>query len=314
MSAPTAISIGAFDGVHLGHASLVRTARSAVGDEGRVVVLAFEPHPLRTIRPGHAPAQLSNFSQRRRWLRDAGADEVVALEPTIDLLSRSPREFLDRVCREHSPEVIVEGPDFRFGRGRSGSVETLRQHERTYGYRTIVIDDVTTALSDHTLVRVASSLARWLVRHGRVRDALALLGRPYELECKVVPGDGRGAAALGVATANLDHGAYLLPADGIYLGAGTDPDGATFPAAVSVGTKPTFGEHPRVCEAHLLGFDGRAGEYGWTITLEIHDWLRDQIAYASAELLIEQIHRDIARVKRASSARAHGSKVEVAGS
>jgi riboflavin kinase/FMN adenylyltransferase len=300
VSEATAITIGAFDGVHLGHAALIRAARSAVGDGGRVLVLAFEPHPLRLIRPRQAPAQLSNFGQRRNWLMEAGADDVVALEPTTELLSRSPRAFLEGVCSEHAPDAIVEGPDFRFGRDRGGSVDTLRQHERMYGYRTVVVDDVMAALGDQSVVRVASSLIRWLLRHGRVSDAGKLLGRPYELECAVVPGDGRGGSVLGVATANLDHGTYLLPADGIYAGTGTDPDGVTAPAAVSVGTKPTFGEHPRVCEAHLVNFAGRAGEYGWTIKLEIHEWLRDQIAYENAESLIEQIHRDIARVKRES--------------
>ncbi|MHC4767165.1 MAG: bifunctional riboflavin kinase/FMN adenylyltransferase [Planctomycetota bacterium] len=313
MAGASAISIGAFDGVHLGHQALIRAARSAVGDGGRVLVLAFEPHPLRLIRPREVPGRLSGFPQRRRWLMETGADDVVALEPTTELLSRSPRDFLDWLCTEHAPGLIVEGADFRFGRGRAGSVETLQQHERIYGYRTVVVGDVETALGDHSRVRVASSLIRWLVGHGRVRDAALLLGRPYELECEVVHGDGRGGSALGVATANLDHGKYLLPADGIYTGTATDPNGVVYPAAVSVGTKPTFGKHPRVCEAHLVDFDGRAHEYGWKIKLEIHDWLRDQIAFDNAELLIEQIHRDIARVKREAGASARRPGVGVAG-
>ena len=140
-----------------------------------------------------------------------------------------------------------------------------------------------------------------------------LLGRPYRLECKVVTGDGRGGAELGVATANLDHGTYLLPADGIYAGIASDPGGTTYAAAISVGTKPTYGENPRVCEAHLVDFDGRAGEYGWTIKLDINDWLRDQIAFESEGLLIEQIHRDIARVKLEADAAPGQPGVAVAG-
>ena len=194
MAGAGAITIGAFDGVHLGHQALIRAARSAVGDGGRVLVLAFEPHPLRMIRPREVPGRLSSFPQRRRWLMEAGADDVVALEPTTEFLSRSPRDFLDWLCAEHAPGVIVEGADFRFGRDRAGSVETLRQHERIYGYRTVVVGDVEAALGDHSLVRVASSLIRWLVGHGRVRDAALLLGRPYELECEVVHGDGRPEA------------------------------------------------------------------------------------------------------------------------
>jgi riboflavin kinase/FMN adenylyltransferase len=314
MSAPTAITIGAFDGVHLGHVALIQAARSAVGDEGDVIALAFEPHPLRVVRPRDIPAQLSTFEQRRRWLMQAGADAVVALEPTKELLGRSPRAFLDWLKAEHAPDVIAEGPDFRFGRDRAGNAETLRQHERSHGYRTVIVDNVVAALSDLSVVRVASSLIRWLLRHGRVRDAAHLLGRTYRLECDVVSGDGRGCSELGVATANLDHGGYLLPADGIYTGAATDPDGVTYPAAISVGTKPTFGDNPRVCEAHLLDFEGRTGEYGWTIRLEFHNWLRDQIAYESTGLLIEQIHRDIARVRIESDMTARRPGMGVAGS
>jgi riboflavin kinase/FMN adenylyltransferase len=313
MAGASAITIGAFDGVHLGHQALIRAARSAVGDGGKVLVLAFEPHPLRLIRPRDVPGRLSCFPQRQRWLMEAGADDVIALEPTTELLSRSPRDFLDWLCTGHTPGVIVEGADFRFGRNRAGSVETLQQHERIYGYQTVVVGDVEAALGDQSVVRVASSLIRWLVGHGRVRDAALLLGRPYELECDVVHGDGRGGSALGVATANLDHGKYLLPADGIYTGTATDPDGVAYPAAVSVGTKPTFGKHPRVCEAHLVDFGGRVDEYGWKIKLQIHDWMRDQIAFENAELLIEQIHRDIARVKREAGASARGPGVGVAG-
>jgi riboflavin kinase/FMN adenylyltransferase len=313
MSGARAITIGAFDGVHLGHQALLRAARAEVGAGGRVVALAFEPHPLRVVRPRDIPAQLSTFTQRHRWLKAAGADEVVALEPTPELLNRSPESFLAWLRETHAPDVIVEGPDFRFGRDRAGTVDTLREHEGAYGYRTVILENVMAALSDLSVVRVASSMVRWLLRHGRVRDAANLLGRPYRLECKVVSGDGRGAAALGVATANLDHGTYLLPADGIYAGVATVPDAAVYPAAISVGTKPTYGDHPRVCEAHLVDFDGRAGAYGWTIRLDINDWLRDQIAFDSEGLLIEQIHRDIARVKLEADAAPRRPGAAVAG-
>jgi riboflavin kinase/FMN adenylyltransferase len=286
-------------------------ARSAVGDGGRVVVLAFEPHPLRVLHPSRAPAQLSTFQQRRAWLMEAGADEVVALEPTTEFLSQSPRSFLETVAVQHSAGVIIEGPDFRFGRDRAGSVETLMEHQRPLGYRAIVVDDVEATLTDHSVVRVNSSLIRWMVQHGRLRDAGILLGRPYELACEVVRGDGRGGSELGVATANLDHGAYLLPADGIYAGTATGPDGVTYPAAVSVGTKPTFGEHPRVCEAHLVDYEGGGDGYGWTMRLQLRDWLRDQIAFESVELLIDQLHRDIARVREESGAAGGESGVGV---
>ena len=115
------------------------------------------------------------------------------------------------------PAFVVEGPDFRFGRGRAGSIETLRGGEAEHGYRTLVIDPVTASLANTCLVTVSSSLVRQLIGQGRVGDAAALLGRPYEITCPVVAGDRRGRG-LGVPTANLDHGEMLLPADGVYAG------------------------------------------------------------------------------------------------
>lgn len=298
MSGDTAITIGAFDGVHLGHAGLVRRARSAVGDGGRVVALSFDPHPLRVLRPQMPLDQLSTFRQRRHWLKAAGADEVVALEPTPALLGLSPREFLERIAAEHRPRFIVEGRDFRFGHRRAGSIETLREHEADLGYETIVVDDVYGMLTDRTTARVTSSLVRWLVRRGRVRDAALVLGHPYVVCGPVERGDGRGGAEIGVPTANLESCQVLLPADGIYAGSGVGPDGRRYPAAISIGTKPTFGDNPRVCEAHLIGYQPAADEYGWTIRLELHDWLRDQLTFDTVDRLIEQIHRDVRRVTR----------------
>ncbi len=335
MPEPRAITIGAFDGVHLGHAALLAAARSAAGPRGRVVAITFEPHPLRVLAPARAPARLSSVDQRRRWLTEAGADDVVVLEPTRDLLSQSPQAFLERLAAEHRPDFIVEGSDFRFGRDRAGSVETLRSLGGALRFRAIVPADVHSALTNGTTVRVTSSIIRWLIGHGRVRDAARLLGRPYELVGTVVRGEGRGASELGTATANLDHGDHLLPADGIYSGTAVLSDGTSFPAAISVGTKPTFGAHPRVCEAHLLRYHGKHGQdghgtrsegsararthfarqdasqsdknrsYGWTMGLQFGDWLRDQVAFSSADLLIEQIRRDVRRVEDEAGC-AHG--------
>jgi riboflavin kinase/FMN adenylyltransferase len=205
----------------------------------------------------------------------------------------------------------VEGSDFQFGRGRGGSIATLRVLESAHHYQTIVIEPVDAALSDQSLVRVSSSMIRWLLGHGRVRDAALLLGRPYELISKVVSGDKRGRE-IGMPTVNLAPNECLLPADGIYAGyaivanhhsdAGRRGNGEiSYPAAISVGTKPTFGEHPRVCEAHLVGYDGPLDDYGWTLRLQFTDWIRDQLKYERVDLLIDQLKRDIERVRQATS-------------
>lgn len=291
-----AITIGNFDGVHRGHLALIRAGREAVGPAGRVAALVFEPHPLTVLRPQAAPARLSRFSQRKTWLLEAGADEVHPITPSQDFLRQSPEAFVAALAEQYAPAAIVEGPDFHFGRGRAGNVETLRHLETAYGYRTIVIDPVEVTLSDLSIVRVSSSMTRWLLAQGRVRDAAILLGRPFELQAQVVKGDQRGRD-IGFPTINLDHGDCLLPADGIYAGVAVRPDGATYAAAISVGTKPTFGNSPRVCEAHLIDYNGPLNDYGWTVTLQFHDWLRDQLKYASVDALVDQLHRDIARCR-----------------
>ncbi len=305
MRGGAAVTIGSFDGVHLGHAALVRAAREAVGDRGKVIVLCFEPHPLSVLRPSATPSRLSSFEQRVEWLTGGGgdgradaaaADEVIALRPSPELLGQTPQEFVASVAEAHAPAAIVEGPDFRFGRDREGSPETLRQLEAKHGYQAIIIDPVEVALTDQHVVGVSSSLIRWLVARGRVRDAALLLGRPHEIVADVAPGDGRGHD-LGMPTVNLGSVDLSLPADGVYSGFAVRPDGQVFPAAISVGHKPTFGRGPRVCEAHLIGYEGPSEDYGWAIRLRFQDWLRDQIAYADVGCLVEQMRRDVEQVE-----------------
>lgn len=292
----TALTIGTFDGVHRGHAALVAAARSAAGPTGRVVVAAFDPHPMAVLRPGHAPARLSSAAQKKRWLLETGADEVTILTPERALLSLGPREFLEAFLHQHPATTIVEGPDFRFGRDRAGDIDGLRRLGRTLGFEVTIIEPVEATLTDHTVVPLRSTMVRWLLRHGRVRDAARLLGRPYELESRVVRGEQRGRT-IGCPTANLEHLDALLPADGVYAGTATLPDGATRAAAISVGTKPTFGEFERLCEVHLIDHDGRLDEYGWTLRVTFERWLRDQMAFSGVEPLLRQMQRDVANAR-----------------
>jgi riboflavin kinase/FMN adenylyltransferase len=257
--------------------------------------MTFEPHPLVILRPGPPPPRLTTAARRIELLRAAGADEVEMLAPTKDLLSLEPEAFIAQLVERHRPAAIVEGRDFRFGRARTGDVETLRRLEARCGYRTIVIDEVEVRLTDQTIVRASSSLVRGLVAAGRVRDAAAILGRPHEVCGTVVAGARRGRD-LGMPTANLDVRDQLLPADGVYAGVAWCPGGARFAAAISVGTNPTFGADERRCEAHLLEWPGPLDDYGWSMRLEITTWLRDQLRYDDVGALTDQMRRDVARV------------------
>lgn len=316
MTTRSIITIGNFDGVHLGHAALVRCAREVARTSGaRVVVLAFDPHPAAVLRPGSEPAQLTMWARRAELLREIGADDVVKLEPGPELLGKSPAEFVAWLQKEFAPLAIVEGPDFRFGRGRSGDVTVLAELGREAGFTVEIVKAVEARLSDESVVPVSSTLARLLISHGRMQDAAAVLGRAYEVEGVVVRGDRRGRS-IGYPTANL-RTECLLPADGVYAGVGVLPDGAggrRVAAAISVGDKPTFGGSERTIEAYLMGTDMSHGqatapgqdvsaweplpglpEYDWPLRLEVGHWLRDQAKYGSLEGLLKQMQRDCER-------------------
>lgn len=314
MGTPTAITIGTFDGVHVGHAALIARCREHVGPEGRVVALAFDPHPAAVLDESRVPPRLTTREQRASLLkgltdrdgRACGADEVVILEPSPELLAQSPEEFIEQVVMDHHPDVIVEGPDFGFGKGRSGSVETLLELGPRYGFRVDVVEPVQQALRDQTTVRASSTVLRWLIGEGRVRDAALVLGRPFELPGTIVKGDQRGRE-IGVPTANVVS-PCMSPGDGVYAAIAHLPGGRTRAAAVNVGDRPTFDGIAHRIEAHLLDVERGENveswaplpglpEYGWEITLEMIGWVRDQVRFGSPEELVAQIHRDFERVR-----------------
>ncbi len=301
------VTIGNFDGVHLGHAALIRRARAladAAAQNTRVVVLSFDPHPLTILRPESAPARLTTFERRCELLGALGADEVVRLEPTGSLLGESADEFITRLTRELRPIAIVEGPDFRFGRNRTGDIAFLRTAGTKLDFQVQVVSPaIEVTLDDHTVIPASSSMARWLIEHGRIRDAAAVLGRAYEMTATIRQGARRGRT-IGFPTANLDS-PCLPPADGVYAGIGHLPDGRALPAAISVGTNPTFGDANRSVEAYFLRDNpGREWaalpglpEYGWPLRLEFRHWLRDQLSFDGPEPLIDQINKDVARTR-----------------
>jgi riboflavin kinase/FMN adenylyltransferase len=301
---PTVLTIGTFDGVHIGHQALVRRARAiADGRPGaRVVALVFDPNPLAVLRPEAAPQPLSSFEQRSTWLRDAGADEVVRLEPTHELLSESPEAFIDRLVSKLGPIAFVEGDDFRFGKARAGTNAVLAELGKPRGFFVEVVPPVTVPLSDHQIAPARSTMVRWLLSAGRARDAAIILGRPYELNGTVVQGDRRGRT-IGFPTANVQV-STMIPADGVYAAAAMLPDGRELPAALSIGTKPTFGGADRAVEAFLLDPVRRGGrwspidglpEYGWTLRLRLLAWVREQVQFHSLDALLEQMERDCDR-------------------
>ncbi len=295
------VSIGNFDGVHRGHQAILALARRLAKSESTpgVAVITFEPHPAAVLRPTHAPARLTTASLKLDLLQSYGVDYLLVLEPTPAMLAISAEDFYSALRDGIRPAHLVEGPTFNFGRDRAGTIERLTEWTARDRIPLHVVDEVEARLCDQSLVRVNSSIIRWLLRHGRVRDAGRCLGRPYLLEGQVVRGHQRGRT-IGVRTANLQCGGQLIPADGVYAGRCT-VDGRRYPAAVSIGAMPTFGDDAaRQVEAHLIGFDGDL--YGRTLRVELIDWLRDQIKYPTLELLKARLAKDLANVAEVAAA------------
>lgn len=311
MSKPAVITIGHFDGVHVGHQRLLlESQRLAQTHNAEVVALAFDPHPVTVLRPdGPPPPRLMSVREKIAALLAAGADQVEILTPAPDLLALSPQAFIQKLIERHHLVAVVEGANFRFGAGRGGDVELLTQLGGQHGFAVHIVEPVTAALSDQLLMTVSSSMVRWLIAHGRMADAAICLGRPYELTACVVEGQKRGRT-LNAPTANLDVNQLadqLIPAPGVYAGAALieSPETAathsqtqplTLAAAISVGVKPTFGRTQLAVEAHLLDYDGDL--YGKTITLQWARWLRDQQSFASLDHLAGQIRRDIDQTRQ----------------
>jgi riboflavin kinase/FMN adenylyltransferase len=286
------MSIGNFDGVHLGHRHILETGKRlrASSPNARIALVTFEPHPLTVLRPAAAPARLSPISIKRSLLESAGVDDLIILPPGRQVLDLTAEQFWAILRDESRPAYLIEGHDFSFGKDRVGSIDRLREWCIGTPVQLQIVEPVRVPLLDLQVVPVSSSLIRYLLRHGRVRDAAICLGRPYSLQGHVVEGHRRGRT-IGVPTANLDTADQLLPGDGVYAGR-CQVDGRTYAAAVSIGVAPTFGDSRRQVEAHLIDFSGDL--YGRTIQLELIDWTRDQFRFKGVDALKAQLGRDIA--------------------
>lgn len=289
------LSIGNFDGVHRGHQKIIATARRLADPEQLpVVAMTFDPPPDLVLRPADPPRRLGTTDQKARWLIEAGADGVVVAVATGDLLALPPEQFVtDVIADRFAPRHIVEGPNFYFGRRREGDVSLLDRLGGRLGFACHVVQPLTFDEAG-TERRISSTRIRQLLAAGDVRAAAEALGRPYRLCGPVVHGDGVGRQ-LSFPTVNVDPGQQAVPADGVYAGLAETPAGR-FVAAISVGTKPTFGRHPRTVEAHLL--DAQADLYHEQVDVLFVHYLRPQQTYASGEALRQQIERDVADVRR----------------
>ena len=292
----SAVAIGVFDGLHLGHHAILERARTrALEGVGRFVVMSFDPHPdvVLAREAFHSPPPLTPLGEKRARLVALRVDDFQVLPFTRELASLEPEEFVDRhLVRPHHPSALVVGEGFALGRGRAGTVERLRSIGATRGFE---VEAVPLVVMDGA--PVSSTRIRALLDGGDVEGAARLLGRRYGLSATVVTGDGRGRQ-LGYPTANLRlHEERQLPADGIYAVLASAPaEGGWRPAAMSIGVRPTFDGQVRTLEVHLLDWSGDL--VGQRLDVEFVAWLRPELRFESAEALVEAMDRDVAETRR----------------
>jgi riboflavin kinase / FMN adenylyltransferase len=286
-------TIGVFDGVHRGHQQIIGHAVKRAGELGvQSVVVTFDPHPAEVVRPGSHPAVLTEPARKADLIEALGVDVLCVIPFTAEYSRLSPEEFVHDALVEHlHTALVVVGENFRFGHKQAGDVELLTRLGRTFGF---AVEGAPLVADEGTVF--SSTYIRSCVDAGDVVAAARALGRPHRLEGVVVRGDQRGRE-LGYPTANLLVPARAaVPADGIYAAwLIRERDGVRLPAAVSIGTNPTFSGKERRVEAFVLDFEGDL--YGERVSLDFADRLREQRTYQGIEPLIAQIAEDVEQTR-----------------
>jgi riboflavin kinase/FMN adenylyltransferase len=289
---PCVVAVGVFDGVHVGHQTLIRDAIDLARVRGvRSVVLTFDRDPDQVVNPATAMPQLLDLDDKLSLLSQQGADVVLVVPFTERLAETAPLVFLDEVLlTTMAPVAVVVCYDFRFGHRAEGDVDVLVRYGAAHGFTVLAHELVSDAGSPVTSTRI-----RRLVEAGDVSEARRLLGRPHRVRGQVVRGRGEGAE-LDAPTANLAVAPFAaLPADGVYA-ARTEVDGVTYVCAVSVGLPPSFPEALAELEAHLIGFRGDL--YGRSMSLEFLDRIRAHRRFDDPAELATAIRADIEQVRR----------------
>jgi len=291
-------TIGMFDGVHLGHWAVLQEIRARAESAGRrSILVTFDPHPLRIVRPEHAPLLLTTPVEKKEILAESGLDYAVFLSFTEALSRYEPRRFVEEILVGRlGVEELVIGYDHGFGRDREGDPETLMRIGAELGFS---VDVVAPVAADGEAV--SSSRIRSLVLDGNMRSAAACLGRPYSIRGVVVRGDGRGKG-LGFATANLgiSERDKLIPPQGIYAVRGVLRRG-TYTGALHLGPRPTFKGSPPTIELHLLDFD--ADIYGEEVRVDFIEYLRAIEPFTTVAALVDQIRADVDDAREAVEGR-----------
>lgn len=302
---PSVVTFGNFDGVHRGHqqvlSQLIRTARLS---GAKAVAVTFDPHPARIHRPESAPELIMGLPDKLAALGELGLDAVLVMKYSLELADLTPEQFVGSVLVDslHASHVVI-GRDARFGRGNSGDLATMKLLGQQFGFEVLVMSEFGSEGfplhedGDAVGRRCSSTWVRQALEEGDVVTAAAVLGRPHRMRGEVVHGAARGRA-LGFPTANLaPEASGFIPADGVYAGWLVDQSGTRWPAAISVGSNPTFAGVSRQVEAHVIDRQDKSADdfdlYGQTVLVEFVTRLRGMVAYRGAEALVEQMRLDV---------------------
>jgi len=285
------LTIGNFDGVHLGHLALFDKVKERARTlDGLSAVMTFDPHPAKVMKPDKTPLLITSTLQKVDLIQRAGIDVVFCLPFDRDFALVSAEDFVEKILvKQIGVAELVVGHDYNFGYQRKGDTQLLKEFGERLGFRVWVLDPVRT---DDTII--SSTSIRTLLQEGRIRETRRLLGRDYRISGKVIEGKNRGDRVLGFATANLDITDELIPKPGTYV-VRVLVDDQVLQGLTHIGYNPTFHNKELSVETHILDFSGNV--LGKTVSIEFIERLRDEKRFDSPQMLSQQISRDIAAAR-----------------
>ena len=294
---PTVVTLGTFDGLHLGHQKIISDVVGETRERGaESVVVTFDRHPAELLRPENVPYFLTSFEDKVSLIADCGIDHLLVIPFNQKESERSAEDFVREILiGKLSTELLIVGHDVHFGNDREGNFGFLEQIAEQLDFEIRKVDPVMRSKDDSEAI--SSTAIRRALRGGEVESATQMLGRPYSISGEVVYGDQRGRT-IGFPTANLVLSSDLAwPADGVYAGIFTRTDGSSHKCAINVGRRPTFYEHAdtSLVEAHLLDFDDDL--YGEICAVSFLHFLRSEKRFDGIDSLVEQLKDDVARTR-----------------
>jgi len=284
------VTIGNFDGVHLGHQALFRKViEKARLLDGKAVAITFEPHPVRALKQNGQPPLITTYERKKELIARMGLDVLICIRFTPEFAGLSPEAFVaDLLVRRVGMKAIVVGEDYTFGKNREGNLTLLKAYARQFNFEVIVVEEIQTLNS--IAERISSTRIRDLVMDGNVDIARRLLGRNYQIRGVVVTGRNRGGRQLGFPTANIRMQGELCPKTGIYA-VTVECGNNSYPGVANIGYSPTFDDHQFTVEVHLMDFSGDL--YGKHLRVNFVKRLRDEKRFGSLTELSAQIKQDV---------------------